>query len=901
MRSALTVARVTSLLGIFLAAAVLMGIIAAGLLVPVVGAAGYAAREGVGMFERLPGDLESNPLAQQSRILAADGTVLATPARQNRIIVDSEDISPHMKNAQVAIEDERFYDHGGMDIEALARAVVSNATTDSTQGGSTLTQQYIKLALSEEALRNRDAEAWQAAQVRSGMDGYIRKLRELKYAITLEERLTKDEILTGYLNLSFYGDNTYGVEAAAQHYFNVNAKDLSIAQAALLAGVVRSPSNTNPVANIELATLRRNLVLDKMLNLDMITEEEHQEARNSEVELQLTDSARTCLKSPNPYFCEYVEDWVLQQPALGVTRDEREERLYTGGYTIETTLNLEISEILAEATLDWTPRGNDYLLGSAVAVIEPGTGHVLAFNQSSEFSYEDSGNKVDATSVNWSAESTGGGGGMSVGSVAKAFTVVEALKKGIPVEATISMRAPGLADQEGNWLNDPENPTPRNQWPPASQVHPVGVFFHDDFQDGCSIGADYWTIRNAVDQHHEREITLREATAYSVNTAFAQLASQVGTCDIRDTMADMGLREPSGEQYGEWAPDFVLGSADATPLTIANSYATMASGGIYCEPTPVVRITDSEGNELELDQPECERVLDEDVALGTVDLLKGVISPVGSGWQSILEDERPSAGKTGTNNNSTHTWFAGFTPQLSVSVFVGNIPGAAQYGGELANLRLGDRYVDGPLFGSSLAAPMWKEIMDDINDALDLPIEDWDEPSDEVLNGKRATIPSVVGMTEEEALEALEDEGISATVARVASGQPEGTVLYTTPGQGSSIRTSDPVTLHVSTGVAPPAPRPSRPAPAPQPPRGGDNSDRGGRGGGDSGGSDDGDRGGGNSGGGSDDGDTGGGNSGGGGDDGGGDDGGGDDGSSDVPVTPEPSPAPSPDPPDEDE
>ena len=213
---------------------------------------------------------------------------------------------------------------------------MQNTTTDTTQGGSTLTQQYIKLALQEQALKEGDSEAYAQTQARSGMEGYVRKLRELKYAITLEERLTKDEILVGYLNLSFYGDKAYGVEAAARHYFDVKASELSIVQSALLAGVVRSPTNTNPVANPELAQARRDLVLDKMFEQDMITEEERDEAQAIAVEdmLNLTDSQRSCINSRNPYFCDYVTAWLLEQPALGKTRDERAENLYTQGLTL---------------------------------------------------------------------------------------------------------------------------------------------------------------------------------------------------------------------------------------------------------------------------------------------------------------------------------------------------------------------------------------------------------------------------------------------------------------------------------------------------------------------------------------------------------------------------------------
>ncbi|WP_281966351.1 transglycosylase domain-containing protein [Serinicoccus marinus] len=831
MRSALTVARVTSLLGVFLAVSVLMGIIGAGLLAPVVGATGLAARESVGMFEELPGDLEQNPLAQQSRILAADGTVLATPADRNRIIAESDEISQHMKDAQVAIEDERFFQHGGADVEALARAVVQNTTTDSLQGGSTLTQQYIKQALTEQALSEGDTEAAADAQARTGMEAYVRKLRELKYAITLEERLTKDEILVGYLNLAFYGDNVYGVEAAARHYFDVDAKDLNISQSALLAGVVRSPTATNPVANPEAAQARRDVVLDKMLNLGMITQEEHDEAVAQVVGtgegemLQITDSQRSCLRSRNPYFCDYVEAWLLEQPALGKTRDERLENLTTNGLTVETTLDLELSADMKDILQDATPQGNDYNLGSAATVVQPGTGKILAFNQSSSYSFEDSRDKVDETSVNWNVDNAyGGPGGMAIGSIAKAYTLVEAMEKGVPVEATLNVRAPQDSTYGNVWLEDPQGSA---TYPPANEVFPAGIFFRDDFESGCTIGEDHWAVRNANDENHQRSIALRKAAALSVNTAFATLASQVGTCDIADTMTEMGLHAANGQAYGldpgnaetTLAPSLVLGADTASPLTVATSYATFASGGVYCPPVPVTKVTDANGEELPLELPECERVIEEDVALGAVDLLKGVVDQAGSGYQAILAGERPAGGKTGTNNDSTATWFAGFTPQLSTAVFVGNVPGGQGYDGDLRDITVGGRFIDGPLFGSSLAAPTWKEIMDRASEGMD--VEDWDDPPADILNGKRITIPSVVGMSVGEAQERLEDAGLTGSVVRVASGQAEGTVLYTTPGVGSSVQTSSPVTLHVSTGVAPAARaapvQPRQPQPPAQP------------------------------------------------------------------------------------
>ncbi|WP_298749087.1 transglycosylase domain-containing protein [uncultured Serinicoccus sp.] len=838
MRSALTVARVTSLLGVFLAVSILMGIIGAGLLAPVVGATGLAARESVSMFEELPGDLEQNPLAQQSRILAADGTILATPATQNRIIVESDEISQNMKDAQVAIEDARFFQHGGADVEALARAVVQNSTTETTQGGSTLTQQYIKLALQDQALKEGDAEAYAQTQARSGMEGYVRKLRELKYAITLEERLSKDEILVGYLNLAFYGDRVYGVEAAARHYFNVNAKDLTVAQSALLAGVVRSPSNTNPVVNPELAQARRDVVLGNMFDQGMITEEELEEAKAQVVGtgegemLEIRDSQRSCLRSANPYFCDYVEAWLLEQPALGKTRDERLENLTTNGLTVQTTLDLELSAEIKDILRDATPEGNEYFLGSAASVVEPGTGKILAFNQSSQYDLEGTSDKVRETSVNWNVDNAyGGPGGMAIGSIAKAYTLVEAMEKGVPVEADIRVREPEDSTFGNVWLEDPENrPT---SYPPSDEVFPAGIFFRDDFEQGCTIGEDHWAVRNANDENHVDEITLRKAAALSVNTAFATLASQVGTCDIAETMTEMGLHAANGQDYGldpgnaetTLAPSLVLGADTASPLTVASSYATFASGGIYCPPVPVTKVLDADGEELPLELPECERVIEEDVALGAVELLEGVLSIEGSGWQAILDDDRPAGGKTGTNNDSTATWFAGFTPQLSTAVFVGNVPAGARYDGDLVDITIGGEYIEGPLFGSSLAAPTWKRIMETASQGMD--VQEWDEPSNEILNGKRVTIPRVVGLEVGEAQERLEDAGLTGAVVRVGSDRPEGTVVYTTPGVGSSVQTSDPVTLHVSSGfqqaAAPPpaparaAPRQSQPQPPPQP------------------------------------------------------------------------------------
>src|SRR6478672_12084758 len=265
---ATNLASITSLLGALVATSVVMGLLGAGLVMPLAGATGAAARSGVQAFDSLPGEFKQTPLSRPSRVLAADGSLIVTPSDENRIIVPLSKVAPVMRQAQVAIEDSRFYEHGGVDLHGIARAFISDANGGSTQGASTLTQQYVKITLQENALRNNDKEAAQAAVAKT----YTRKLQELKYAITLEKELTKDQILQGYLNLVYYGDQAYGVEAAAQHYFSTSAAKLTLAQSAVLAGLVQQPSKTDPIHNPERAQVRRDVVLDRMHELGMITD-----------------------------------------------------------------------------------------------------------------------------------------------------------------------------------------------------------------------------------------------------------------------------------------------------------------------------------------------------------------------------------------------------------------------------------------------------------------------------------------------------------------------------------------------------------------------------------------------------------------------------------------------------
>ncbi len=324
----------------------LMGLLMAGLAIPAIGAGGSATKSGVKAFNDLPSEFSVSPLAQQSRIVDASNKLIANPYDENRIIVPLKNISPWMQKAQIAIEDSRFYEHGGLDVRGFTRAMVSNLQSGDVQGASTLTQQYVKITLQENALRRDDKDAAEAAVAKT----YTRKLQELKYALDVERNYTKEQILTGYLNLVYYGDQAYGVEAAAQNYFGVQASKLSLGQAALLAGIVQQPTTYNPVLNPKQSQTRRNAVLDRMQVLGMATAKDVAAAKKVPVAAMLGNRKPpkgVCQRSSEPFFCAYMMEYLQKSPqmaVLGKTPAERLKNINQGGLTIKTTLDPKLQK-----------------------------------------------------------------------------------------------------------------------------------------------------------------------------------------------------------------------------------------------------------------------------------------------------------------------------------------------------------------------------------------------------------------------------------------------------------------------------------------------------------------------------------------------------------------------------
>src|SRR4051794_18921723 len=319
-------------IGLLFGVSLIAGLLVAGVALPVVGGLGMAAKRGAQQFDSLPSELQAPPLPQRTRILAADGSVIAEFYYENRVSVPLSSVAPVMRQAIVAIEDARFYQHSGVDLKGVVRALVTNSTSGTIrQGGSTITQQYVKNVLIESAANDADKRAATA-------DTLARKVREARYAIAMENHISKDEILERYLNIAYFGSDAYGIEAAARRFFNRHASQLTLPQAALLAGLVRNPAAYDPLNHPKTGTTRRNTVLARMRDLGYITPVEHDKAARTSLGLRPTAAKNACQDSSAPFFCDYVEKRFLADAALGRTQQDRLKLLLRGGLDIRTTL-----------------------------------------------------------------------------------------------------------------------------------------------------------------------------------------------------------------------------------------------------------------------------------------------------------------------------------------------------------------------------------------------------------------------------------------------------------------------------------------------------------------------------------------------------------------------------------
>ncbi|MFE1577542.1 transglycosylase domain-containing protein [Streptomyces fradiae] len=650
----------------FLGVSVLSGVVLAGIAMPAAGALGLAAKGTVQGFDEIPANMKRPPLSQRTQILDADGGLIATVYSRDRTVVPLEDISPYMQKAIVAVEDSRFYEHGAVDLKGVLRAVNRNAQEGGVaQGASTLTQQYVKNVFVEQAGDDRDKFA-QATQQTLG-----RKIQELKYAIQVEKELGKKKILENYLNITFFGQQAYGIEAASQRYFSKHAKDLELGEAAMLAGLVQSPSRYDPVNDVQEATNRRDVVLQRMVAVGDISQAEADQAKAKPIELKITRPKNGCITARDGagFFCDYVREVFLSDAVFGKSREERAKVWNRGGLTIRTTLDPQAQKAAQDSLKDHVYQ--DDKVAAAITIVQPGTGKILAMGQSKPYGFG-----KNETQINYSVNRGMGGSnfGFPTGSTFKPFVAAAAIEQGKP--------------------------------PTQSYSSPFKMPYPDSVQS-CS-GKPWRNVGNDnVENENESEVgpyALKEAMAKSVNTYFVQMLGEIGMCPVVEMTDKLGVVMGDDKKLPEKPSALTLGSQGMSPLTMATAYAAFANRGTYCTPTAIESIKTSEGRSLKVPRSACGRAMAERTADTINTLLRGVIDS-GTGQAAGLQS-RDSAGKTGTTDSRRNAWFVGYTPNMSGAVWVGSPTQQV----EMVNITIGGRY-HGKVFGGQVPGPIWKDAM----------------------------------------------------------------------------------------------------------------------------------------------------------------------------------------------
>lgn len=648
----------------FVVMSVLAGLLVAVAVTPAVAVAGEGASGAAAFFEDLPDYLDVQTPQQVSTVYATKGgqqVPIASFYAENRTIVKSDAMAETLKQAAIDTEDPRFYDEGGIDVVGTLRGAASTALGEDVQGGSSITQQYVKNVLVQqcEQLTGKDAAATQKKidacyQDAAGVTPQ-RKLQEMRYAIAVNKKYSKEQILTGYLNIIGLGGRVYGAEAGAEYYFGVHAKDLSLVQSATLVAILNNPSNLridepsdkdNGSANgYKLTKERRDYVLQRMYVHKSITKAEMQQAIATPVQPKITATANGCSAAATNYdagyFCDYVRNQVLQDTAFGTTAAERIATLDTKGLQIHTTLDLDTQAQAQSALSSYVPTtmaGVD--AGGSNVTVEPGTGRILSMVQNTTYTQSDAAT-AGSTAVNYNADTAfGNSGGFPTGSTYKVFTLAEWLATGHTLSESVS-----------------------------TTEH---TFQASEFTNSCEGIGGTWNVANA--ESVPASMTVQAATSESINTAFAAMGKQLDLCKIAELAQSMGIHQADGSAPTS-VPASILGVNPLSPIDLAEAYAGFANGGIVCTPTAIDSVTTSDGTKITPTPASCTRGVDADVA-GTVDYaLQGVLTGAGTAASANPGDAVPKFAKTGTTDGDEQNWLVTSTTKYTNATWIGNVQG----------------------------------------------------------------------------------------------------------------------------------------------------------------------------------------------------------------------------------
>lgn len=651
-------------------ASVAAGALVATAATPAISVVSVTATNTIGMFENLPGYLEIGELSEKSNIYAtsSDGSpvLLASFYDQNRVQVGWDQVSQYAKDAAVAGEDPRFYDHGGIDLQGTIRAAVTTASGRGTQGGSSIAQQYVKNVRVQECEREAADEAARDECYNAATETSIdRKLKEMRLAIGVEKRYSKDQILLGYLNIAGFGGTVYGIEAAANYYFSTTAASLTLAQAASLIAIVNNPvkfqldrpeSETNGAANGYAENhKRRDYILDQMLEYTKITQAEYDEAIATPVQPAITEPSTGCQTAGgSAYFCDYVAHILQNDETFGADAATRFLNFRRGGYDVYTTLDLDLQLAAERAIAENVPStypGWD--VGGVISSVQVGTGRVLAMAQNKSYSQDPNvvAGRADYTGINYNTDyDYGGSSGFQPGSSYKVFTLAEWLT-------------------EGHGLNERTDSRLRSNW--------------GAFRDSClgtQVADAGWNPRNDAGESGANYTAL-QSTIQSINTGFLGMAKELDLCGIAQTAERFGVHRADGNPLFQ-GPSAVIGTNEVAPLSMAVAFAGIANNGVACTPIAIDRIVGRDGEELPVPKSTCAPAVSPEVAAGMhYGMTRVMSSGTGQASSAGMAPWVPVIGKTGTTDGAKDTWMVGATSKVATAAAVVSVTGDANQRG----------------------------------------------------------------------------------------------------------------------------------------------------------------------------------------------------------------------------
>lgn len=703
-KKSLTLQRVLVLLLAYIMLAVCGGVAASVLFVPGVVGANKAAKAVIPSLKVENVDFDVTSLPQKSTMYARDGsTVIATFYNQNRIVVPLKKISKTMQQAVVAREDRRFWTHAGVDVQGVMRAFVQTyLVKGSQQGGSSLTQQYVKNVLLMQAIEDDDS----IAQYHATEDTIARKIREMLISVQMEKKYSKAEILQGYLNIAQFGNNLYGVETAAQRYFSVSAADLNVVQSATIAAITKNPSLYDPLVeeNQKESENQRNIVLKLMLQEGYITQDQYTEAVNTPLKdtLKVQDVNVGCQDTGDyAYFCDFVVHRIQNSEEFGKTRAERNKLLQEGGLKIVTTLDVEANSTMMETARNTIPPDDPSGMEIAMAAVKPGTGEVLSFGLNRYYDATPAAaNDPTRTSQNYAVDlADGGGSGWTIGSSWK------------PINLIAWMEA-------GHSINDNLQ---------TSTSYPTTDFACSNY----SGGADSWNVSNAMGAGTVNPESPFLGLVRSHNTTQASMGAILKLCKVADTVTELGYHDAAtGETIDKtqvYTPSMMIGSVNVSPLTMASIFAVYASNGVQCNPIAISKVTDKDGNDLKVPSANCHQAVDKDIIQTLAYTLnQGTVRPDGAGWSFRLADGRKSFGKTGTSEDLAVSGGSFIPNQIAAFAVVGDAQNP--YTNRISNIAINGRY-NSYWDGSTIAGPAVTDFFNSYISKKKIPIDnDYGQP-----------------------------------------------------------------------------------------------------------------------------------------------------------------------------